>query len=411
MNLKTCALALVAAAAGPALADEPPQPAPGRVPHLDHAFVIVMENHQYSQILGNKNAPFTNQYATQTASLAANYFGIGHPSLTNYLEIVGGSNFGVRNDNSPDWHNAGCTPNIVTNDSVNGNPALEGAPAICPIAGKGYDAPTPQLDTNEGSIAQPIYNDPLFFPTAFPVTGASIADQLESQGLTWKSYQENLPPFGADKVNNSDGLLADTVGAGFKALPKLYAVKHNPFVYFRSVQEGGLRNIVDFGRLYRDLRSGDVPNLLFIAPNQCHDQHGRSSKEVGYGCNYNAVASYDPNTSNVSFSSDPSQLLIAQGDAALSNLVSAIKASPAWSDGNSAIVVVWDENDYAPGPGVTNQVVTTVETNYRRSPRVTSTVQYSHFALFKTLEAAFGLPFINHAADPNTPVMTDLFGR
>ena len=37
--------------------------------------------------------PFSNAEAG-TANLAANYFAVAHPSLTNYLEVVGGSNFG-----------------------------------------------------------------------------------------------------------------------------------------------------------------------------------------------------------------------------------------------------------------------------------------------------------------------------
>ena len=64
------------------------------IPRLEHAFVIVMENHAYDQIIGNPDAPFINAYASE-ANLATNYYGVGHPSLTNYLEIVGGSNFGV----------------------------------------------------------------------------------------------------------------------------------------------------------------------------------------------------------------------------------------------------------------------------------------------------------------------------
>ena len=59
------------------------------------------------------NAPFINSYAS-TANLATNYYGVGHPSLTNYLEVVGGSNFGVINDFSPDWHNTTCVPSIVS---------------------------------------------------------------------------------------------------------------------------------------------------------------------------------------------------------------------------------------------------------------------------------------------------------
>src|ERR1017187_5115327 len=86
---------------------------PTGVPHLDHVFVIMMENHAYGQIVGNPNAPFTNKYM-QSANASTNYFAIGHPSLTNYLEVVGGSNFGVETDNSPDWHNTNCVTNLAS---------------------------------------------------------------------------------------------------------------------------------------------------------------------------------------------------------------------------------------------------------------------------------------------------------
>ena len=84
---------------------------PKGVPPLNHVFFIMMENHGYGQILNNPSAPFINSYA-QTANLATNYFAVAHPSLTNYLETVGGSNFGVLDDNSPDWHNSSCLPNL-----------------------------------------------------------------------------------------------------------------------------------------------------------------------------------------------------------------------------------------------------------------------------------------------------------
>src|ERR1700676_1791175 len=99
------ALALLVAFATVAFAQE--GAIPKGVPHLDHVFVIVMENHGYREILHNPNARFINQYA-KTANLATNYFAVAHPSLTNYLEVVGGSNFGVQTDNSPDWHNQSC---------------------------------------------------------------------------------------------------------------------------------------------------------------------------------------------------------------------------------------------------------------------------------------------------------------
>src|SRR6266478_1054987 len=120
--------------------------APKGVPHLDHVFVIMMENHGYSQILNNPNAPFANQYA-RSANLATNYFAVAHPSSTNYLEIVGASNFGVHSDNNPDWHNANCSTNLASGTVNTDNPA---SPNVCPIAGMGTDAATPAFDsTNE----------------------------------------------------------------------------------------------------------------------------------------------------------------------------------------------------------------------------------------------------------------------
>lgn len=383
MNCKKIAflLSLAALATVPMAAQEHER----AVPRLDHAFVIMMENHYYGQIIGDTNAPFINKYAT-TANLAKNYFAVGHPSLTNYLEVVGGSNFGIINDDAPDWHNTACVPNIEL-----GTPALESAATnTCAIAGAGLDGATPAVDTtNEGTPAEPIYNAP-FSPAA--TVGVSIADQLVEAGLSWKSYQENLPPGGADGVNNSDGLLSNLTQAA-PGVPNLYAVKHNPFAYFASVQEGSnpansLKNVVGFDSLYADLASGHLPNFSFIVPNQCHDQHGRGSSEVGTGC------SVDEND-------------IAQGDAAVNTLVTAIKGSKSWKQSHNVIVLVWDENDYSSLP---NQVVAIVDTSYAPTG-VASNVKYNHFSLLKTLEAGFGLHYLNHAADSNVKAMSDLFGN
>src|SRR5215472_10486710 len=119
---------------------------PDGVPSLDHVFLIMMENHGFGQIFNNPNAPFINSLANK-ANLATNYFAVAHPSLTNYLEVVGGSNFGVLSDNAPDWHDATCSPNLATGITATDSPS---SPNICPIWGTGTDAATPAIDmTNE----------------------------------------------------------------------------------------------------------------------------------------------------------------------------------------------------------------------------------------------------------------------
>jgi hypothetical protein len=179
-------------------------PVPKGIPPLDHVYVIMMENHGFAEIYQNPNAPFINSYAL-SANLATNYFAIAHPSLTNYLEVVGGSNFGLLSDNSPDWHDASCATNLSTGIPNTDNPS---SPSICPIAGSGTDAATPLFDCSNETQGPPceIEIDGVHDYAANPNTlGITIAQQLAAAGKTWQAYEENLPLTGPDLIDYSDG--------------------------------------------------------------------------------------------------------------------------------------------------------------------------------------------------------------
>jgi phosphatidylinositol-3-phosphatase len=416
---------------------------PNGIPHLDHVFVIMMENHGYQQVVNNPNEPYLNSLiANKQVNLATNYFAVGHPSLTNYLEIVGGSNFGIRSDNAPDWHDLNCSPNIVTGvvnaDDGAGNAVPAPVPFetnnICPISGEGMDAVTPAVDTwNEVTLPQFPYLADLDGIKSVPAArtrGKSIGDQLVRRGMSWKSYQESLPFTGADLVNYSNGTASNLTD--FTPLAPLtsssvvqaYAVKHNPFAYFQSVQEGteagnSLANIVGWdgpNGLYADLARDTVPNLAFIAPNQCDDQHGRG--------NGDAFCAFDPGQPSLNGLTNGTQVglnggLILQGDTTIERLINAIINAPVWNEGRTAIVIVWDENDYSgistPPNGLfppqnQNQVVLTVQTNYGGDVGIQSDKFYDSFSLLKSLESGFRLPCLNHACDEHVKVMRDLFG-
>jgi hypothetical protein len=62
-----------------------------------HVAVIVMENEEYSSIIGSRSTPYINALARRYA-LARAMFAVAHPSLPNYLALTGGSTFGVRSD-------------------------------------------------------------------------------------------------------------------------------------------------------------------------------------------------------------------------------------------------------------------------------------------------------------------------
>ncbi len=398
-------LIALAAVAAPALASDVTQFPEREIRaagfgRLEHVFLIIMENQTDTDVLGNPNAPFINTYA-EVANRATRYFAVGHPSTPNYLEIIGGSNFGVRDDYWPEWLSGGC----VDHDPG----SSECDHAVTPIAEAGLDNPVvatarSSVDCNgQVSItgAPAAHNCALYDYPAIRITPQSIADQLDAKHLSWKSYQESLPTaIPVAGVNYSDGARSNLSPASeFSSGPvqRLYAVKHNPFVYFRAVQEGtrpglSLRRVTGFdgpAGLWADL-DDEMPNLAFIVPNQCHDMHGF------------VVGAATP----CSGSTKTDAGLMAAGDEMLKRLVNGIKKSAVWSHGRNAIVVVWDENDAS---NVPNRVILLVETNYARNGRK-SARPYDHYSLLRTLEAGFGLPCLNHACDATSEVMNYLFG-
>jgi hypothetical protein len=98
------------------------------VPAFDHVFVVMMENTNYEQVIGDTtDAPFINNLANQ-GTLLDNYSGVYHPSDENYLAIAGGDTF------------------------------VKGA---------------------------------IYFPN-IKVTAQHIGDELEAAGKTWKAYEQGM---------------------------------------------------------------------------------------------------------------------------------------------------------------------------------------------------------------------------
>src|SRR5689334_24891161 len=79
-------------------------------------FIILMENHNWSQIKGSSSAPYINNTLLTMSSYATQYFnppGI-HPSLPNYLWLEAGSNFGIADDNDPAIKHQSTTLHLAT---------------------------------------------------------------------------------------------------------------------------------------------------------------------------------------------------------------------------------------------------------------------------------------------------------
>jgi len=118
--------ALIAVSAMPSAA--PVQAA--AVPAFSHVFVVVMENHSYSEIIGSSSAPYINSLTTQGA-VATSYYGVAHPSLPNYLALAGGSTFGIASDCTTCWINAANIGDTLESAGKTWKAYQESMPSSC----------------------------------------------------------------------------------------------------------------------------------------------------------------------------------------------------------------------------------------------------------------------------------------
>ncbi len=89
----------------------PPAPPTSKVGPLDHVFMIYLENHGVKDIVGSRNAPYTNGLINDYG-YGENYYAQTHPSLPNYYPILGGTDFGFNYNCELDCFDQ---PNLVDN--------------------------------------------------------------------------------------------------------------------------------------------------------------------------------------------------------------------------------------------------------------------------------------------------------
>lgn len=282
------------------------------IPLFSHVFVIMMENLSYSTLVEADNAsasPFLHGLMTGAAYSSA-YHGVTHPSLPNYIALTSGDSHGIDCDCAPTGDD-GCNDlrcNIIIHD------------CNCTQA------------------------------------AANVADQLESAGLTWRAYGEDM---GASTPCNLDD-------AG------KYAVRHVPFLYYQDIQSTDrcAAHVVDYGNFAGDAAAG-APVFTFIAPNLTHDMH------------------------------DPvfpaGETNIENGDSWLQSTgVPAITALDAYRRGG-LLVIVWDEDDFSGVIDGDDPIPMFLLSPYAKTG-YQSTVAANHYSLLATFEDGLGLARLGHAA-------------
>lgn len=268
----------------------------GKVPNFDHIILILLENRDYEETIGNPNMPIFNALAKKNVLLTNNY-AIKHPSLPNYIALMSGDTQGITKD---------C------NDCfVNAN---------------------------------------------------NLADVIEASGRTWKAYLEGMP---------SPCYVGNT---------KLYAMRHNPLIYFDSVRLNTTRceaNDVPLPQLDTDLANNQLPNFSFIMPDLCNS---------GHDC------------------------LLEVADKWVGDMVNKLQSSSALGEKNLIIITFDEGNDKntATCCGMANKAggrIATVLISPEAKAGFTDGTPISHYGLLKTILTAWGLPDLgNTAAAGSQPI-------
>ena len=110
-------------------------------------FLILMENHNWSDIKNSPSAPYINTTLLPMASYAEQYYNPpeNHPSEPNYLWLEAGTSFGITNDADPSVNHQSTTQHLVTllnNAHISWKSYQEGiSGTACPLTENGLYAP------------------------------------------------------------------------------------------------------------------------------------------------------------------------------------------------------------------------------------------------------------------------------
>ena len=118
------ALTLAAASALPPDAASPEAQA---IPAFSHVIIVIFENKEFGDVMGNRGMPNFNRWAGEYA-LLTRYCAVSHPSLPNYLALIGGDLFGVQNDCTGCFVNSRSLPDLLEASGRTWKAYVEGLP-------------------------------------------------------------------------------------------------------------------------------------------------------------------------------------------------------------------------------------------------------------------------------------------
>ncbi len=188
------------------------------------------------------------------------------------------------------------------------------------------------------------------------VNAPNLLDEIELSGRTWKAYFEDMP------------------SPCFVGSKKPYQQWVNPFIYFDSIRLDPSRcdkSIVPMSQLSEDMKSGQLPNFIFIMPNLCNSGHDCPA---------------------------------AKPDSWVGNMVAQLQITPALYE-NTLIAITFDEGVVKSAGTSTRGQVATILISPLAKPGFVDDTLYSHYSLLKTILTAWNLPLLGQTDLTTVPII------
>lgn len=364
-------------------------------PVIGDVFYIDMENHNLAQpasvtlpqqLQGNPAAPYLNSLMTSgnpnaaQTSYASNYYNALynnptasiHPSEPNYIWQEAGLT-GPLND-ADTYAN---TPNNIVNAS-NLSALLQSAG----ISWKSYQEDIDLLP-NSGSVNQPGANS----------LTSTVAPQ-DQWTVPLKSFSGTSPDYtnpynGSHQYNfavKHDGQLFFTATNGSSSTAPNFSPSNPETQHYAPLRQ-----------LQADLNSNTLARYNLITPDQYNDMHSSLNTPFTYN--------------GTTYAANTDQESIALGDNFLSKMVPTIMASQAYK--NNGVIVIWyDETEN--GNTTSFTVPEIVISPLAKGNAYNSALAYTHSSDLKSMQELFGVSapgggFLGDANTPGTNDLSDMF--
>jgi hypothetical protein len=326
-------------------------PSKPKLTDVKHVFVLVLSDQPYAALFGPESSGrYLSGTLEQKGELLISYDGIAHEQLPNGIALLSGQ---------------GPTAQTAAN---------------CPL----YAPVTPATAGSEGQL--------LGDGCVYPATIETLPGELAGKHLHWRAYVQ-----GIGEGAGQPGPCPHPAPGGAEAASADYAAYRNPFVFFESIAQSPACQTADVGlsSLKGDLASlTKTPSFSYIVPDRCHDAGP-------VACSPGATAGP------------------AAATALLEEVVPEILASPAYKR-DGLLVITGDEapssgaladsssccgqpkypNYSQPGFGQGGGQVGALLLSPLIKGGTTSSEQYDHFSLLRTIEDIFAVRHLGYAALP-----------